>query len=264
MLQSLIPACANALVAALLAPACAVCRRAPRRAAVRMCVRKLLAIDSADYPADLRQVRRPTRADDPNPQSLIRQSLCAHAALVEQRGRSRTCDRRVRRRAARDHSRPEIFAPAVAGAAACRTNAPARKRVARGRRLRRAGPAPLAPRVSARLQSGTRDRAPPWSAGRRGPRSGVARRERRSSWPPIGAGRMSQARSASVGGWFRESERSGQELLLVDDVSTTGATLEACARVLKESGASEVCALTAARVVTRRRPEHAQSLIPNP
>lgn len=39
-------------------------------------------------------------------------------------------------------------------------------------------------------------------------------------------------------------------VLLVDDVSTTGATLEACARVLKEEGVREVRALTAARVVS--------------
>lgn len=42
-------------------------------------------------------------------------------------------------------------------------------------------------------------------------------------------------------------------VVVVDDVSTTGSTLDACARVLKDAGVEEVRALTAARVVNARR-----------
>jgi ComF family protein len=40
----------------------------------------------------------------------------------------------------------------------------------------------------------------------------------------------------------------GSTVVLIDDVRTTGATLDACARVLKAAGVKEVRALTAARV----------------
>lgn len=40
-------------------------------------------------------------------------------------------------------------------------------------------------------------------------------------------------------------------VLLIDDVFTTGATLDACARALKQAGAKSVAGLTVARVLSR-------------
>jgi ComF family protein len=48
-------------------------------------------------------------------------------------------------------------------------------------------------------------------------------------------------------------EARGKVVVLIDDVSTTGATLDACARALKRAGVSEARALTAARVVSSPR-----------
>jgi ComF family protein len=64
------------------------------------------------------------------------------------------------------------------------------------------------------------------------------------------------SRHANVRGAFavvRGADVAGRCVVLVDDVSTTGATLEACGRALLESGAREVRAVIAARAVSTGR-----------
>jgi predicted amidophosphoribosyltransferase len=47
---------------------------------------------------------------------------------------------------------------------------------------------------------------------------------------------------------MRNTQRFNNErIVLVDDVFTTGATTNACARVLRAAGAGEVCVWTVAR-----------------
>ena len=60
------------------------------------------------------------------------------------------------------------------------------------------------------------------------------------------------ARRRNVAGAFalhRKDAVKGKRVVLIDDVLTTGATVEECARVLKRGGAAKVAVLTLARVV---------------
>ena len=90
----------------------------------------------------------------------------------------------------------------------------------------------------------------------------VAHALSRPHWTSSQAGLQAAARGRNVRGAFTMAPRlttrgrralraqlSQARVLLVDDVVTTGATLSACARILREAGAREVRAATIARTV---------------
>jgi len=59
-----------------------------------------------------------------------------------------------------------------------------------------------------------------------------------------------QQRLANLRGAFRASDKArGKNILLVDDVFTTGTTVSECARVLRRAGAEKVWVATVARVL---------------
>jgi ComF family protein len=63
------------------------------------------------------------------------------------------------------------------------------------------------------------------------------------------AGTAEQRRLNVIGAFAvrRNNDLAGRRVLLIDDIATTGSTLDACARAMLEAGAAEVSGLTLAR-----------------
>ena len=75
-----------------------------------------------------------------------------------------------------------------------------------------------------------------------------ARALRRTGSPRRQVGLTEEERRANVVGTFACRRRlSGETVLVIDDVMTTGSTLSECARALKEAGAGKVWCATLAR-----------------
>jgi ComF family protein len=72
----------------------------------------------------------------------------------------------------------------------------------------------------------------------------------RATLPQTGLNRAARAQNLkNAFALVRPQICEGQRILLVDDILTTGATVNACARVLRDAGARQVEVLTLARVV---------------
>jgi len=82
-------------------------------------------------------------------------------------------------------------------------------------------------------------------ANRAGLPTALALRRRGTPSRQLGASRAIRLESDRLG--FQARGAAPRRVILVDDVHTTGATLDACARVLRDAGAERVAAITWAR-----------------
>lgn len=76
---------------------------------------------------------------------------------------------------------------------------------------------------------------------------GVLRKERRTA-PQVGLARAERLQNLSGAFVCRDATLAGKAVALVDDVTTTGATLAACAQALRAAGVGHVYGLVLARV----------------
>ncbi|ACG71489.1 phosphoribosyltransferase [Anaeromyxobacter sp. K] len=84
------------------------------------------------------------------------------------------------------------------------------------------------------------------AAGARGRRLRGALRRARETAPQVGLGRAERARNVE-GAFLAGPAVAGRDLVLVDDVVTTGATADAAARALRAAGARSVTVVALAR-----------------
>jgi len=83
----------------------------------------------------------------------------------------------------------------------------------------------------------------------------VKRRETRTQ---VGLNRMERRQNVEMAYQARREFVAGKNILVIDDVATSGATLDACTKALLDAGANQVFGLTLARAMFATMDDHTQ------